>query len=196
MTYLAKTLVVILMMMVLCALAADHLPIHERLYGVSLMGTWRISNNVQVFPLLDYSEPKDSQTEQSAGNPSEDDDEEPTSQSSSAVAFFNSTKGSAEVLLTKVGQNSPYVYIQLLNSKHVSDQVVEFSFGVDRGYNKTVDEWKTPKFLTGVRLYSELHHVITYDVKINFQMKVNLANEIQIALVSDSLSVDLFLRPA
>ena len=58
-----------------------------------------------------------------------------------------------------------------------------------------MNEWKTPKFLTPVRLYNNLEQLVTYDVKLNFQMKKNLDNQIQIALISDSMSVDLFVQP-
>ncbi len=61
MSYLTKTQILILISMLSCILTADILPIHQSLFGVSLKGTWRISNNKkQFFGVNDYNKPEDS----------------------------------------------------------------------------------------------------------------------------------------
>lgn len=55
--------------------------------------------------------------------------------------------------------------------------MVELAFDIGKGYNKTLNEWKTPKFLTPAKLFRNMKQVVTLDIVLNFQMKKNFKNQ-------------------
>lgn len=50
--------------------------------------------------------------------------------------------------------------------------------------------------MTAVKLFDNFNQLVTFDVKTNYQMKKNVNDEIQITIISDSINVDLFMKPA